>query len=200
MPSKITPPQAQEHIDPAKRAGMPPYRVVAAGGAQGAGTTGKQGIGVNTPSAAAVAAATVGFAREVHIPNGGIFAPGAMSVIVAAGLPSMMGRGATTIKVDGARPNEHCIIAPAVTQGLPMIALFDGCASCWPAHVSTFTTGHRRGQGLPGGGHKADDFAVALFPTPRRGQQIGVVQRGIQVTDTDIVQKGFSAGSLSKGG
>jgi hypothetical protein len=33
-------------------------------------------MGVNTPSAAAVAEATAGFAREVHIPKGRIFAIG----------------------------------------------------------------------------------------------------------------------------
>ena len=34
---------------------------------------GMQGYGVRTPSAAAVAAATCGFARDVHIPNGCMF-------------------------------------------------------------------------------------------------------------------------------
>jgi len=32
-----------------------------------------QGIGVSTPNAAAVAAATVGFAIDMHIPNGMMF-------------------------------------------------------------------------------------------------------------------------------
>ena len=35
-----------------------------------------QGIGVSTPRAAAVAAATVGFAIELHIPNGMMFTIG----------------------------------------------------------------------------------------------------------------------------
>jgi hypothetical protein len=39
--------------------------------------TGMQGIGVNTPCAAVVAEATVGFARDMHIPKGGIFTIGA---------------------------------------------------------------------------------------------------------------------------
>jgi hypothetical protein len=45
-------------------------------GAQGAGVTGVQGIGVNTPRAAAVAAATAGFAGDLHIPKGMIFTNG----------------------------------------------------------------------------------------------------------------------------
>jgi hypothetical protein len=35
-----------------------------------------QGIGVSTPSAAAVAAATVGFNAELHMPNVGILVTG----------------------------------------------------------------------------------------------------------------------------
>jgi hypothetical protein len=34
------------------------------------------GIGVNTPMAAAVAAATAGFAGDMHMPNGVMFAIG----------------------------------------------------------------------------------------------------------------------------
>ena len=40
------------------------YSAVGDPGAQGAGMTGTHGIGVRTPSAAAVAAATVGFAGD----------------------------------------------------------------------------------------------------------------------------------------
>ncbi|EDX82857.1 hypothetical protein S7335_35 [Synechococcus sp. PCC 7335] len=39
--------------------------------------TGMHGIGVSTPSAAAVAVATVGLANELHTPKGGILAMGA---------------------------------------------------------------------------------------------------------------------------
>ena len=49
---------------------MPPTVTVGEPGAQGAATTGTQGIGVSTPSAAEVAAATVGFERLKHMPNG----------------------------------------------------------------------------------------------------------------------------------
>ena len=46
-------------------------------GTQGAGITGKQGMGVKTPRAAAVALATVRLAKEVHMPKVGIFITGA---------------------------------------------------------------------------------------------------------------------------
>jgi hypothetical protein len=58
------------------RAGAFRKITVAEPGTQGAGVTGTQGIGVKTPSAAAVAAATVGFASDWHIPKGGMFAIG----------------------------------------------------------------------------------------------------------------------------
>ena len=45
-------------------------------GAHGAGVFGMQGCGVNTPMAADVAAATWGFASEVHMPNGIMFVMG----------------------------------------------------------------------------------------------------------------------------
>jgi hypothetical protein len=45
-------------------------------GIQGATRTGTQGIGVRTPSAAVVAAATVGFERDVHIMKPVIFLKG----------------------------------------------------------------------------------------------------------------------------
>ena len=91
-------------------------------GIHGAGTTGTQGIGVSTPRAAAVAAATIGLASDWHIPNGAMFAPGATSVMVATGLPSTIGRGATTESVDGASPKLHMIIAPDTAHGLPTVA------------------------------------------------------------------------------
>jgi hypothetical protein len=114
----ITPPHAQLHSDPAVSAGEPPICVRIAPGFHGPAETGTHGIGVSTPSAADVAAATVGFARLVHIPNGGMFMNGTMSLMVAAGLPSMNTRLiGTTFNVDGATPKLHVIIAVAVTLG-----------------------------------------------------------------------------------
>ena len=52
------------------RDGMFARTTVGAPATHGAGITGRQGMGVSTPRAAAVAAATVGFAIELHIPNG----------------------------------------------------------------------------------------------------------------------------------
>jgi hypothetical protein len=78
--------------------------------------TGMHGIGVSTPNAAAVAAATVGFDGPMHMPNGGIFTMGAESMIVAAGSPLVITRfvGSTT-KLLGATPKLHMSIAPMHT-------------------------------------------------------------------------------------
>jgi len=111
----MTPPQAQLHIEVLFSAGMPPIMQVGEPGAQGM-VTGMQGIGVRTPSAAAVAAATVGFAREMHMPNGGMLTIGAQSMMVAAGVPAIVLLMGRTLSVEGARPKGHIIIAPAVTS------------------------------------------------------------------------------------
>ena len=96
-------------------AGIPPIMQVADPGTQGA-VTGMHGIGVSTPSAAAVAAATVGLAMDMHIPNGGMFTMGAQSMMVAAGAPAIVLLVGKTLSVEGAMPNEHIIIAPVVTS------------------------------------------------------------------------------------
>jgi hypothetical protein len=54
------------------------------------------------------------------MPNGAMLAPGATSVIVATGRPSTIGRGATTVRVEGASPKLHMIIAPDTAHGLPI--------------------------------------------------------------------------------
>jgi hypothetical protein len=71
------------------------------------------GIGVNAPSAAAVAAATVGFAGFEHIPNVG----NTLSIIVAAGCPQTSAVCCeVTISGAGAAPNVHMHIAVATVQ------------------------------------------------------------------------------------
>ena len=65
------------------------------------------GMGVNTPIAAAVAAATVGFAGELHTPNGRIFTIGALSIIFASGVPVKTLLTGRTIKEFGAAPKLH---------------------------------------------------------------------------------------------
>jgi hypothetical protein len=67
------------------RAGKFAIVTVAEPGAHGPAIIGVQGIGVRTPKAAAVAAATAGLAGERHIPKGGIFTKGLLSIIFAAG-------------------------------------------------------------------------------------------------------------------
>jgi hypothetical protein len=111
----ITPAQVHMHLLVLLRAGMPRNKVVGDPGAHGAGMTGMQGMGVSTPNAAAVAAATVGLAIDWHIPNGMMLTIGTLSMIFAAGLTSAVTRGSTTINVEGAMPKLHCNIAPMLT-------------------------------------------------------------------------------------
>ena len=57
-------------------AGILPISTVGHPTIQGAAVAGMQGMGVNTPRAAAVAAATIGLARLVQTPNGRMFTKG----------------------------------------------------------------------------------------------------------------------------
>jgi len=104
---------------------MLPIITVGTPGVQGADVTGTQGMGVNTPSAAAVAAATVGLEGEEHMPNGGMLTMGALSMIVAAGVPpaSTAFCGNTT-RLLGATPKLHCIAAPMQTRLAMRMASF----------------------------------------------------------------------------
>ncbi len=112
------------HIDELFSAGLPPIRTVGEPGAHGAGSTGMQAPGVKTPSAAAVCAAVIGLAKLMHTPNGAMFTNGMLSMIVAAGLFSMltMARG-RTLNVLGAAPIGQASIAP-VTTGKPIGASY----------------------------------------------------------------------------
>ena len=74
------------HLHVLLTAGFPPTSTVVDPGAHGAAITGTHGIGVNTPAAAAVAAATCGFDMEVHIPNGMMFVIGTLSIMQAGGM------------------------------------------------------------------------------------------------------------------
>ena len=69
----IVPPHIHINVELSLRAGWPATSTVEAPGDQGAVVSGMQGMGVNTPSAAAVAATTVGFDSEVHITKGMMF-------------------------------------------------------------------------------------------------------------------------------
>ncbi len=76
------------------------------------------GIGVSTPRAAAVAAATMGFEGVMHTPKGVMFIKGTMEKILAAGKQSVivMVNGGTINGV-GAAPNAHFTRAPIETVG-----------------------------------------------------------------------------------
>jgi hypothetical protein len=66
----------QGNVELSLSAGILAICTVGEPGAHGALVTGMHGIGVNAPIAAAVAAATIGLANELHIPNGGMFSIG----------------------------------------------------------------------------------------------------------------------------
>jgi hypothetical protein len=84
------------------RAGILPISTVGEPGIQGAGVTGVQGAVAPT----AFAATEAGFAGELQIPNGTIFFPSTLSIIVAAGGPpaKTLFSGVTLSGV-GAAPN-----------------------------------------------------------------------------------------------
>jgi hypothetical protein len=75
------------------------------------------GMGVNTPIAAEVAAATCGLAIDWHMPKGNMLVIGTISITVAINIFCAFGRkGTVTIKADGAIPKLHCSIAPIHTN------------------------------------------------------------------------------------
>jgi hypothetical protein len=86
---------------------MLPIRTVGAPGTHGAGVAGTHGMGVNTPRAAAVAAATVGFAGDEHIPNGMMFISGLLSMIFASGVLVSTRLAGKTTRLLGAAPKLH---------------------------------------------------------------------------------------------
>src|SRR5882757_6705370 len=97
----ITPAHIHISCETLSSEGKFPSKTVGAPATQGAGVAGMQGMGVSTPSAAAVAAATVGLAIDMHIPKGMM-------------LVSTLLVGSTTSEL-GAIPKLHCIIAPIQT-------------------------------------------------------------------------------------
>jgi hypothetical protein len=90
-------------------------RTVGEPGIHGAVVTGMQGIGVSTPIAAAVAAATVGFEGEVHMAKGMMFMNGLLSMILAIGMAVLTLLIGRTFKEPGANPKLHFNIAPPHT-------------------------------------------------------------------------------------
>lgn len=112
----ITPPQLHINFESFCRAGIPPISTVGEPGAHGAPVAGTHGIGVNTPIAAAVAAATAGFAGQLHTPNGITLTIGTLSTMFAAGAPAVTHEVGKTFSDEGATPKLHCSMVPVVTK------------------------------------------------------------------------------------
>ncbi len=123
---EITPPQLHMSLEELLSAGKLAIRTVGEPGAHGAAIAGIQGIGVSTPKAAAVADATVGLAMDVHIANGGIFAIGLLSIIVAVKkLDVMVAVCEFTIRVPGAVPKVQAMLAVIATARAMLITPFE---------------------------------------------------------------------------
>jgi len=109
----ITPPQSHMHMQVSSAAGAPRSITVGTPGVH-TSVTGMHGIGVSTPKAAAVAAATSGLDGVMHMPNGMMLTIGAASKILAAGISPAVTVGTTTFNAEGATPNVHISTAPSV--------------------------------------------------------------------------------------
>ncbi len=115
----MTPVHMHMQVQVLVSAGKPLIRTIGDPGVQGLAVAGTHGPGTGAPIAAALAAMTAGLVGLLHIPNVGIFAIGAKSMIVAygpeaarTGTPfgmtvSGMGTGGSAIA--------HEIIAPVQT-------------------------------------------------------------------------------------
>lgn len=121
-------PSPLEHMQvaPVHRHGVPPISTLGLIGVHVPAITGMQGCGVNTPNAAAVAAATIGLARELHIANDVILTIGITSRIVPAGfdVPSTVG-AEVALNVPGALPNGQESCAPVTTNSPISVLLSD---------------------------------------------------------------------------
>ncbi len=73
---RMAPPHIQVHILLFVSAGWPCTIHCGLPGIHGATIAGTQGMGVSTPCAAAVADATVGFDKVLHMPKGSMFTMG----------------------------------------------------------------------------------------------------------------------------
>ncbi len=105
------------HLHSFVRQGFPPAITLLLEGSQVPVVAGTQGWGVRTPSAAAVADATAGFARLRHIPKLWMLTVPFPSVSVPTGFPFISTVFAlVALKVDGVVPKEHFKVAPVVTN------------------------------------------------------------------------------------
>lgn len=104
-------PSAQVSFASLVNIGLPSINIVAFVTDQTPIGTKLHGWGVNTPIAAAVAAATCGFVMEEHIPKGGKV----VSVMVAMGFELPRQPGLATAKQAGVVPNGQLTLAPLTT-------------------------------------------------------------------------------------
>ena len=156
----ITPPHVHWQVQVLSSAGMKPSKTVGAPGFQGV-VTGMQGIGVNTPDAAAVAEATVGLLGVVHMPNGMMFFMGTKSMMFAAGwLPDSTRFSGVTTKVDGATPKGHVRMAPLTT--------WTGMSAPFPARTQPPVAWISTRRFSPASGSSAFSSWLSPLPTARR--------------------------------
>lgn len=111
----MLPAYAQVMEAPTARQGFPPI-FTALPGVHNPMGLGTQGCGVKTPNAAEVAEATMGFTREVHIPQVPTLLMGATSCTVAMGFPPALQVSCdVTFNTPVPTPIVHIIVAPLTT-------------------------------------------------------------------------------------
>lgn len=113
----MIPPYAQVKQEARFRIGALASITVGEPGTHGDEMIGMQGIGVMTPIAAAVAAATAGFAKDWHTPNGRILTMDLESRLFATAAPAIntLFCGSTS-REDGCIPKLHDRLAPLHTH------------------------------------------------------------------------------------
>ncbi len=114
--NSMVPAHRHSQAAPSVSTGIPSIRTLL-GEIHGVTTTGTQGAGVGTPSAAAVRAITSGLAGEWHSPKVGMFTKGAKSIMVATGRSLAKTPSGSTISADGAKPMSQNMGVPRVATG-----------------------------------------------------------------------------------
>jgi len=104
------------HVDVTSTHGRPPIWADTDPAVHGAPVAGTHGWGVRTPWAAAVAVATWGLPRLMHMPKGGMLVSGMVSAIVATGVVADT-IGVATMRLAGVAPMVQVMVVPAVTNG-----------------------------------------------------------------------------------
>lgn len=99
------------------RAGIPPSITFGEPGAHIPAGTGVHGMGVKDPIAAAVAAATAGFAILQQTPKGIMLAKGATEATVPGGVGLITTGGGINTSAEGAAPMVHTACDPTTTRG-----------------------------------------------------------------------------------